>query len=107
MAIETHKWDVTEYLDNEEAIFAYIEAAFEDGDPVLIKKALGEVARARGMTAMAKESGVTREALYKALSENGDPKLSTLLGVAKALGVRLTIAPAATVSDYAEPRHGA
>ncbi|MGN6142239.1 MAG: addiction module antidote protein [Mesorhizobium sp.] len=93
MAIETRKWDVTEYLDNEEAIFAYIEAAFEDGDPELIKHALGNVARARGMTAMAKEAGITREALYKALSEKGDPKLSTLLGVARALGVRLTVAP--------------
>lgn len=94
MAIETRRWDVTEYLDSEEAIFAYIEAAFEDGDPELIKKALGDVARARGMTAMAKEAGVTREALYKALSEKGDPKLSTLLGVARALGVKLTVTPA-------------
>ncbi|EKF20380.1 addiction module antidote protein [Nitratireductor pacificus] len=93
MAIETTRWDVTEYLDDEEAIFAYVEAAFEDGDPALIKHALGNVARARGMTAIAKEAGVTREALYKALSEKGDPKLSTLLGVAKALGVRLTVSP--------------
>lgn len=104
MAIETRKWDVTEYLDSEEAIFAYIEAAFEDGDPELIKKALGDVARARGMTAMAKEAGVTREALYKALSEKGDPKLSTLLGVARALGVKLTVIPADTNTNDAEPR---
>ncbi len=104
MAIETSKWDVTEYLDNEEAIFSYIEAAFEDGDPELIKKALGDVARARGMTAMAKTAGITREALYKALSEKGDPKLSTLLGVARALGVRLTVAPADANSNYAEAR---
>lgn len=94
MALETSKWDVTEYLDSEEAIFAYIEAAFEDGDPELIKHVLGDVARARGMTAIAKEAGVTREALYKALSEKGDPKLSTLIGVAKALGVKLTVSPA-------------
>lgn len=92
MAIESVKWDVTEYLDSEEAIFAYIEAAFEDGDPALIKRALGDVARARGMTAIAKEAGITREALYKALSEKGDPKLSTLLGVVHALGIRLTVA---------------
>jgi len=102
MALETSKWDVTEYLDSEEAIFAYIEAAFEDGDGELIKKALGDVARARGMTAMAKEAGVTREALYKALSDKGDPKLSTLLGVAKALGVRLTVAPADANSNDAK-----
>lgn len=94
MALETTKWDVTEHLDNEEAIAAYIEAAFEDGDPALIKHALGDVARARGMTSIAKEAGVTREALYKALSEKGDPKLSTLIGVMKALGVRLSVAPA-------------
>lgn len=93
MALETTKWDATEYLDSEEAIAAYIEAAFEDGDPEIIKHALGNVARARGMTSIAKDAGVTREALYKALSEKGDPKLSTLLGVMKALGVRLTTTP--------------
>lgn len=94
MAIETSKWDVTEYLDNEEAIFAYIEAVFEDGDPALIKHALGDIARARGMTSIAREAGVTREALYKALSEKGDPKLSTLIGVMRALGVQLSAKPA-------------
>lgn len=105
MAIETTRWDVTEYLDDEEAIFAYVEAAFEDGDPALIKHALGNVARARGMTAIAKEAGVTREALYKALSEKGDPKLSTLLGVAKALGVRLTVSPVGPGGNSAGVRH--
>lgn len=90
MVLETTKWDASEYLDSPEALLAYIEAAFEDGDPEVIKHALGNVARARGMTAIAKEAGVTREALYKALSEKGDPKLSTLLGVMKALGFTLT-----------------
>lgn len=94
MALETTKWDATEYLDSEEAIAAYIEAAFEDGDPEMIKHALGNVARARGMTGIAKDAGVTREALYKALSEKGDPKLSTLLGVMKALGLQLSTRPA-------------
>jgi len=93
MAIETAKWDVTEFLDSEESIFAYIEAAFEDGDPVIIKKALGDVARARGMTAIAREAGVTRETLYKALSEDGDPRMSTLMGVMRALGVKLNAVP--------------
>ena len=77
MALEISKWDVTEYLDSEEAIVAYIEAAFEDGDPELIKRALGDVARARGMTSIARDAGVTREALYKPLSEKGDPKLAS------------------------------
>lgn len=90
MAIETTKFDTSEHLGSEEAIFAYVEAAFEDGDPAVIKHALGEVARARGMTGIAREAGVTREALYKALSDKGDPKLSTLVGVMKALGLKLS-----------------
>lgn len=102
MTIETTRWDVTEYLNSDEAIVAYIEAAFEDGDPELIKKTLGDVARARGMTAIAKNAGVTREALYKALSEKGDPKLSTLLGVMRALGVQLSAKPADSSDNYDE-----
>lgn len=93
MPLETAKWDVTELLTSEEAIFAYIEAAFEDGDPAVITHVLGDVARARGMTAIAKEAGVAREALYRSLSDTGDPKLSTLLKVMKALGVQLAAKP--------------
>ena len=93
MAIETTKWDSADFLDTPEAVAAYLEAAFEDGDPQVIAHALGVVARARGLTAVAKEAGVTREALYKALSMEGDPRLSTLLGVMKALGVQLTAKP--------------
>jgi probable addiction module antidote protein len=69
---------------------AYLEAAFEDGDPSLIAAALGDIARAIGMTQLATQAGVTREALYKALSASGDPRLSTFLGVMKALGLKLT-----------------
>lgn len=72
-------------------IVAYLEAAFEDGDPALIATALGHVARAKGMTQLAAEAGVTREALYKALSPTGDPRLSTFLGVMKALGIKLKL----------------
>lgn len=90
MVLETTRFDVLEYLKTAEDRFAYIEAAFEDGDPALIAHALGDVARAIGMTQVARDAGVTREALYKALSEKGDPKLSTLLGVMKALGLTLT-----------------
>ncbi|UCI16637.1 putative addiction module antidote protein [Mesorhizobium sp. B2-1-8] len=103
MTIETTKWDASEFLDSEEEIFAYIEAAFEDGDPALITHALGNVARSRGMTSIAKDAGVTREALYKALSDKGDPKLSTLLGVMRALGLRLT-AEAVPKDNHAEAR---
>jgi probable addiction module antidote protein len=90
MALKTTLWDAAEYLDKPEAIAEYLEAAFEDGDPALIAVALGDVARAMGMTQLAGKAGVTREALYKALSPTGDPRLSTFLGVMKALGIKLT-----------------
>lgn len=89
MPIKTARWDPAEYLTNPGRIAAYLEAAFDDGDPSLIATALGDIARAKGMTQLASEAGVTREALYKALSPNGDPRLSTLLGVMKALGIKL------------------
>ena len=89
------RWDIQEYLETPEDIVHYLEAVFEDGDPKLIAAALGDIARARGMTEVARKAGVTREALYKALSENGDPKLATLIGVFKALGLRLSCGVAA------------
>jgi probable addiction module antidote protein len=92
--IETSPWDTAEQLDTAEEIAAYLEAAFEEGDPAFFTHALGIVARAKGMSKIADEAGVTREALYKALSSSGDPRLSTLLGVMKALGLRLAITTA-------------
>lgn len=93
MAIKTKPFDAAEYLDDAESQAELLSDAFDSGDAGYIRHALGVVARARGMTTVAREAGVTREALYKALSEDGDPKLSTLLGVTKALGVKLTAAP--------------
>ena len=90
MALETTLYDTADYLDSPESIAACVEAAFEDGDPALITHALGGVARAKGMSQLARDAGVTREALYKALTADGDPKLSTFVGVMKALGMRLT-----------------
>ena len=90
MALENAPWDPAEYLSTPSRIAAYLEAAFEDGDPSLIAAALGDIARAIGMTQLASQAGVTREALYKALSPTGDPRLSTLLGVVRALGLILT-----------------
>jgi probable addiction module antidote protein len=90
VALKTTQWDPSQYLDSPKAIAAYLEGAFEDGDSALIAAALGDVARALGMTDLAQRAGVTREALYKALSPNGDPRLSTFLGVMKALGIKLT-----------------
>lgn len=89
MPLKTAPWDPAEYLNTPGRIAAYLEAAFEDGDPTLIATALGDIARAKGMTQLAAEAGVTREALYKALSPTGDPRLSTFLGVMKALGIKI------------------
>jgi probable addiction module antidote protein len=93
MAIKTTKWDVTEYLDSEESIALFLEAVFEEGDPALISAALGEVARAKGMTQIARETGLAREALYRALSEEGKPEFTTVMKVMKALGLRLAAVP--------------
>lgn len=96
MALETTPFDASEYLDDAQSQAELLADAFESGHTAYIAHAIGIVARARGMTSIAKEAGVTREALYKALSETGDPKLSTLLGVLKALGVQLSARPAGT-----------
>jgi probable addiction module antidote protein len=89
MALKTKPFDAAEYFDDTESQAELLSDAFESGDVGYIAHALGVVARARGMTHVAREAGVSREALYKALRNDGDPKLSTLLGVTKALGVKL------------------
>jgi probable addiction module antidote protein len=94
MAIETEPFDAAEFLTTSESQMELLADAFESGDATFIAQALGVIAKARGMTSVAKDAGVTREALYKALSEKGDPRLSTLLGVAKALGLKLKAVPA-------------
>jgi len=94
MTVQTRPFDPADYLDGPEAIAAYLEAAFADGDPAEIADALGVVARARGMTTVAEQTGLSRQALYKALSDEGNPSLSTLLKVTRALGVRLSFQPA-------------
>ena len=94
MAIETVPFDPAEHLGSAEGQAELLADAFASGDPSYIANALGIVARARGMTAVAKEAGVTREALYKALRPDGDPRLSTLLGVTKALGMKISAEPA-------------
>ena len=84
MSLKTKPFDAAEYLDDPESQAELLSDAFESGDAGYIAHALGVVARARGMTEIAREAGVTREALYKALTEDGDPRLSTLLGVTRA-----------------------
>ncbi len=92
MMVTHTRWDVAEYLASEERIAGYLDAVFEDGDPVLIKAAIADVARARGMTDVATKAGITRAGLYKALSENGNPSFETMTAILKALGVRIAVA---------------
>lgn len=87
-------WDAATNLESVEDMAAYLEAAFEDGDPALIAAALGDVARAQGMTQVARDAGLGRESLYKALSSEGNPELATVLSVLRALGLRLQAVPA-------------
>ncbi|MGC8494271.1 MAG: addiction module antidote protein [Syntrophobacteraceae bacterium] len=89
--IRTKPWDAVDYLETGEDMAAYLEAAFEDGDPALIAAALGDIARARGMTQIAREAGLGRESLYKALSPEGNPEFATVLKVMRALGFRLHV----------------
>ena len=91
------RYDSADYLKTEENIAAYLEAVMEEGgdDPAYIARALGVVARARNMTALAQEVGMSRVGLNKALSGEGNPTLSTVLKVAKALGLKVSIQPAA------------
>lgn len=86
----TEPFDAARYLTSSEAQAELLNDALTSGEAAYVAQALGVIARARGMTQVAREAGVTREALYKALSENGDPRLTTLLGVARALGVTLS-----------------
>ena len=86
MTLKTKKYDVANYLDNAEMIAVYLNAAFESGDTSRIAEALGDVARARGMTKISKATGLAREQLYKTLSAEGKPELSTVLKVMAAFG---------------------
>jgi len=87
--LKTRSWDAAEHLTTDEDMAAYLEAALEDGDPALISAALGDIARAKGMSQIAQETGLGRESLYKALSPGGNPEFSTVLKVVRALGLRL------------------
>ena len=92
--IKTTPWDPVDYLEDDSTLLTYLEAALEDGDAALVTAALGDIARAKGMTTVAEITGLGRESLYKALSRTGNPELSTVLKVVKALGLRLRAEPA-------------
>ena len=89
--VRTRPFDPANYLQSEEDILYYLEAAMEGNDPKHIASALGDVARSKGMSEIARKANVGRQALYSALSENGNPTLETLIGVLNALGLQLTV----------------
>ncbi|KAI9130983.1 addiction module antidote protein [Acaryochloris sp. CCMEE 5410] len=95
MPISTTRWDSAEHLKTEEDIQLYLEACLEEAgdDPALIIHALGVVARAKNMSQLSRDTGLSREGLYKALSPDGNPTFSTIAKVTKALGFKLTIQP--------------
>lgn len=89
MALKTIPWDSAALLETEEDMAFYLDACLEEGDPALITYALGTIARAKGMPQLARETGLSRESLYKALSSEGNPEFATVLKVIKALGIKL------------------
>ena len=88
---ELMEFDASKYLKDEADYRLYLAQAFEGGDPVEIQAALGDVAKARGMTALARESGIAREALYRALSNKGNAEFATIMKVIAAMGLHLTL----------------
>ncbi|MBL4853699.1 MAG: putative addiction module antidote protein [Robiginitomaculum sp.] len=91
MDVKTTPFDAAHYLEDDEEIAYYLSEAFETGDPEYINHALGVAAKARGMTQIAKDSGVKREALYRSLSQAGNPQFTTILAVMRALGLNLKV----------------
>ncbi|MPZ36022.1 MAG: putative addiction module antidote protein [Rhodospirillales bacterium] len=91
--VRTIRVDVAELLDTPERQAEYISVALETGDPEFVRDAVGIVARARGMSEVARAAGLNRESLYKALGETGNPEFGTMLGVLRALGLELAARP--------------
>ena len=91
--IKTRPFDMANYLNSDEDIAEYLLQALEDGDAALLAAALGDVARAGNMAQLARDTGLTREGLYKALSGEGNPSLSTVMKVMKAMGLKLSVQP--------------
>ncbi|MFZ5723400.1 MAG: addiction module antidote protein [Pseudomonadota bacterium] len=90
----TRPFDVVDYLKTDADLQAYLDAALEEDDPALFAAALGDIARAKGMSQLARDTGLGRESLYKALSAEGNPELATVFKVVRALGLKLHVGPA-------------
>ena len=97
MSVKISRYDTAQYLDSDEAIQAYLDAVLEEGgdDPAYIVHALGIIARAKNMSQLARDTGLSREGLYKALSEEGNPTFATVTKIAKALGLQIKFQSAA------------
>lgn len=91
MTVTTKTFDPADYLATEDDVISYLNVWMEDGTPQEIARALGDVARSKGMSEIARRTGLGRQALYTALSENGNPTLETLMAVLSALGLRLSV----------------
>jgi len=91
--LKTIRWDSAKHLETEKDMAQYLEACLEENDPALIAHALGVIARAKGMSTLSRETGLTREGLYKALSPEGNPEFATVLKVVHALGFQLHATP--------------
>ena len=90
---KTKLWDPSEHLASEEDMAAYLEAALQEGDAALIAAALGDIAKAKGMSQIARETGLGRESLYKSLSAEGNPEFDTIMKVINSLGLQLHASP--------------
>ena len=95
---KTQVWDPAEHLITDEDMAAYLEAALQEGDSALIAAALGDIARAKGMSQIARDAGLGRESLYKALSAEGNPEFATIMKVITALGLQLHASPSSTAA---------
>ena len=95
MAVTLSRWDASEYLDSTEMIQSYINEALADSDPRVLQAALGDIAKAKGMSDIAKQAGVGRESLYKSLSMTGNPSWQTISKVLRSLGYKLELTPTA------------
>lgn len=104
MALKTTKFDVTDCLETEADIADYLSEALALEDPAYFQHALGAVARAKGMAAIARKSGLGRQSLYKALSESGNPEFTTVVKVLAALGIKITAAPMDERSEKTKTR---
>lgn len=90
-ATKTRRFDASAYLDSEQTMREYLAVALEDGDPKAIQLVLRDIAKAQGMSTLAKQSGLNRESLYKSLSAEGNPSFATIMKITEALGLKITL----------------